>query len=84
MEACGFATKPYHAAVPSFGVWGFALAKLQPFDPPNRSLAGLRFLDDETLASLFRLPSDITPVEVGVNRLDNQVLVRYYETELQR
>lgn len=84
MEASGFVVKPYQTAVPSFGIWGFALARLQSFEVPQRSLPGLRFLDDVTLAGLFNLPSDISPVEVGINHLDNQVLVRYYESELQR
>lgn len=84
MEASGFIVKPYQTAVPSFGIWGFALAGLQPFEPPQRSLVGLRFLDDITLTGLFKLPNDISPVEVGINRLDNQILVRYYESELQR
>jgi spermidine synthase len=84
MEAAGFIVKPYHAAVPSFGVWGFALAKLKTFDPPSRAPEGLRFLDDATLAGLFSLPADLAPVEVSINRLDNQALVRYYETESKR
>src|SRR5439155_13248865 len=32
LEAVGFAVNPYHVAVPSFGVWAFALAQLQPVD----------------------------------------------------
>lgn len=81
MEAAGFAVRPYHAAVPSFGVWGFALARGRPFDPPARTLPGLRFLNGDVLASLFVLPADLGPVPAEVNRLDNQVLVRYYESE---
>ena len=50
-------------------------------------LAGLvanrvhEFLDEQTLASMFTLSKDIEPVPVEINRLDNQVLVRYYEGE---
>jgi predicted membrane-bound spermidine synthase len=36
------------------------------------------------MASLFVLPRDLAPVEVAVNRLDNQVLVRYYENAWHR
>ncbi|MFO0846860.1 MAG: hypothetical protein U0797_31590, partial [Gemmataceae bacterium] len=82
LEAAGFAVRPYHAAMPSFGIWGFALAKKGEFDLPRGRLpAGLRFLDGPTLASLFVLPPDVGPVDVKVNRLDNQHLVRYYESE---
>ena len=81
IEAAGFQVKPYQAAVPSFGIWGFALARLVSFDPPIRAPAGLRFLDDQALTSLFVLPTDIASVPVEINRLDNQSLVRYYEGE---
>jgi spermidine synthase len=84
MEAAGFSVRPYHTAVPSFGVWGFALARLSAFDLPAHVPAGLRFLDDGTLPSLFVLPADMGPVPVEVNRLDNQILVRYYESEWRR
>jgi spermidine synthase len=30
---------------------------------------------------LFTLPADLGPVPVEINRLDNQVLVRYHEAE---
>ena len=36
------------------------------------------------MAGMFVLPIDLAPVEVQVNRLDNQALVHYYETELRR
>lgn len=81
MEAAGFVVRPYQTAVPSFGVWGFALAAAQPLAPPQHAPAGLRFLNDATLQALFVLPADMGPVPVEINRLDNQALVRYYETE---
>ncbi|HMC63500.1 MAG TPA: hypothetical protein VKI65_01025, partial [Gemmataceae bacterium] len=84
MEAAGFAVKPYHAAVPSFGIWGFALARREPFDPPACAPAGLHFLNDNALRAMFTLPGDLGPVPVEVNRLNNQVLVRYYESEWKR
>ena len=43
-----------------------------------------RFLDDRTLASMFIFPLDMAAVPVEINRLDNQALVRYYETEWRR
>ena len=84
IEAAGFAVKPYQTAVPSFGVWGFALARMTAFDPPVHAPAGLRFLDDQAMAALFVLPADLSPVPVEINRLDNQALVRYYESEWKR
>jgi spermidine synthase len=81
LEAAGFSVRPYHALVPSFGEWGFALAALRPFEAPARAPGGLRSLDDATLAALFVMGPDLAEVETEVNRLDNQALVRYYESE---
>jgi spermidine synthase len=81
MEAAGFHVRPYHVAIPSFGVWGFALARSEPFEPPTQAPPGLRFLDASALRSMFALPADLGQVPVEVNRLDNQVLVRYYDSE---
>jgi spermidine synthase len=81
MEAAGFCVRPYHVAVPSFGVWGFALASRNPFEPPAQAPPGLRYLDAEALAGMFAFPIDLGREEVEINRLDNQVLVRYYDSE---
>lgn len=88
MEAAGFVVRPYNATVPSFGIWGYALAKLQPFDAPRAIPANLnlKFLNDRTLAAMFEFSSDtsLPPEEIEINRLDNQALVRYYESEWRR
>ena len=84
VEAAGFQVKPYYTAVPSFGVWGFVLARLQPFEAPPHAPPGLRFLDDQAMQAMFLLSADLGPVPVEINRLDNQVLVRYYEAEWKR
>jgi spermidine synthase len=81
MEAAGFTVRPYQTTVPSFGVWGFALARLRPFAPPARVPLPVKFLDPQTLATMFVVPPDTAPVPVEINRLDNQMLVRYYEEE---
>ncbi len=88
LEASGFTVKPFQTTVPSFGVWGYALAKMQPFEAPVKPIAGIetQFLSENSFASIFDFPSDMTlpPEEIEVNRLDNQALVRYYETEWRR
>ena len=87
LEAVGFTVKPYQTTVPSFGLWGYALAKQQPFDiptqPPN---VELKFLNVSSFASMFEFPTDMKmpDEEIEINRLDNQALVRYYETEWRR
>jgi spermidine synthase len=84
IEAAGFFVRPYYTAVPSFGLWGYALARSTSFEVPQNPPPGLKFLDEQTLASMFTLSKDIEPVPVEINRLDNQVLVRYYEGEWKR
>jgi spermidine synthase len=88
LEASGFTVKPYQTTVPSFGVWGYALAKLQPFETPTRLPENieLKFLSQKSFASLFDFPADtsLPNEEIEINRLDNQALVRYYEAEWRR
>ena len=84
LEAAGFTVKPYHVAVPSFGVWGFALARQLAFESPRHAPRDLRFLNDSTMTAMFLMPADMGPVPVEINRLDNQALVRYYESEWKR
>jgi spermidine synthase len=84
IEAAGFAARPYHALVPSFGEWGFVLAGREELPLPSHVPSGLRYLTDGTVASLFDIAPDMSSVPVEVNRLNNQILVRYYEEEWQR
>ena len=88
LEASGFSVKPFQTAVPSFGVWGYALAKMHDFEAPATPPEGLelQFLNPASFASMFDFPADMTlpDEEVEINRLDNQALVRYYETEWRR
>ena len=50
----------------------------------TRRNVALRFLDDDALAAMFRFSADMDAVAVEVNQLDNQMLVRYYESEWRR
>lgn len=77
----GLRTWPYHVYVPSFGEWGFVLAGRNPYEPPAALPAGLRFLALPSLAGLFQFPNDMLPVDAEPNRLNDQILVRYYEQE---
>jgi spermidine synthase len=87
LEAAGFTVDPYQAAVPSFGIWGYCLARpaAAPVSIrlPDDLAPKLQFLNERTLQGLFDLPADAGPVAVEINRLDNQMLVRYYEAEWQ-
>ncbi len=83
LAAAGLSTRPYHAHVPSFGDWGFILATHQDVEPPTTLRdVPTRFLDDALLPTLFVFPRDQRPPRVDVNRLNDQLLVHYYEQDL--
>jgi spermidine synthase len=84
LREAGLRTWPYHLYVPSFGEWGFVLAGRGEYTPPDRLPGGLRYLTPGTVPSLFEFPADMRPVPVRANRLDDQVLVRYYSDEWER
>ena len=70
--------------MPSFGEWGYILAGRDRYEPPTAYPVPTRFLTAETTPSLFRFPADMDRVPAEVNRLNNQVLVRYFEEEWRR
>jgi len=85
LEAAGFFTRAYHVAVPSFGEWGYVLAREAPFEVPTRlAPVPLAYLNDAVLPTLFVFPTDMSRVHTEVNRLDNQILVSYYDREWKR
>jgi spermidine synthase len=81
LQSAGFSVLPYRVSVPSFGVWGFALAQLKPFAVPQGCRGDLHFLNDHVVEALFQLPNDMQQVATEINRLDNQILVYYYDRE---
>jgi len=81
VKQAGFRTYPYHLYVPSFGEWGFVIGSLQPYEAPQQLPPHLRFLTLQTLPEMFTFPNDMLPVAAEPNRLNDQVLVRYYERE---
>lgn len=73
----------YHTYVPSFGEWGFTLFSPEMKINLNRTLHkvnGLKHYDYD-FKKLTDFPSDMAPRKVEVNRLDNQILVRYFDEE---
>ncbi len=78
VAAAGFATAPYHVDVPSFGDWGFVLARVG--GPPRLALdapAPLRFLDAGTLAAAAVFPRDRQPRPVDVSTLNRPRILDY-------
>jgi len=81
LRKAGFNTNAYHVYVPSFGEWGFVMAGFEPWKRSEKLPEGLRFLSMNAMAAMFDFPEDMRPVASDVNRLNDQVLVRYYERE---
>jgi spermidine synthase len=81
LKQAGLHTWPYHVYVPAFGEWGFVLAGHESYPMPSKLPDGLRFLSARNLPPLFEFPNDMLPVEAEPNRLNDQVLVRYYDKE---
>ena len=82
IAASGLNALPYHAYVPSFGEWGFILfAHDEPTIPQLNGIAEFRFVNDKTIQQMFHFSDDMSFVPTEVNRLNNQSLVHYFESE---
>lgn len=84
LEDAGLRTAPYHAHVPSFGEWGYIVAGRDAFALPRSFPVETRYLTVDTLKTMFDFPADMARVPAEVNRLNNQILVRYFEEEWRR
>ncbi|EKT4508657.1 polyamine aminopropyltransferase [Flavobacterium psychrophilum] len=73
----------YHAYVPSFGEWGYTIAInsfATNFNTVNRTVKSLQFYDYQ-FRKLNYFSQDMRNNDVEINRLDNQILVRYFDEE---
>jgi spermidine synthase len=84
VKSAGLRTYPYHAYIPSFGEWGYVLASRLPYMKPTFLPAGLKYLTPAIVAQAFDFPRDMSAVAVLPNRLNDQVLVRYYAEEFDK
>lgn len=83
IRSVGFHTAPYHNLVPSFGEWGYILAfKRNSYTVPDNYIPNLRFVNPATAQQMFVFPQDMRAKQpLAVNKLNNQVLVNYFEEE---
>jgi spermidine synthase len=83
VRSVGFHTAPYHNLVPSFGEWGYILAfKRNDYTVPAAYVSGLKFVNAATAQQMFVFPEDMRAKQpLAVNKLNNQVLVNYFEEE---
>jgi spermidine synthase len=81
LEAAGFLTSPYHTFVPSFGEWGFVIASTKPYNQPLSYPQNLKYVSVETAKDMFHFASDMSQINTKIQKLDDQVLVRYFDEE---
>ncbi|MCO4292195.1 polyamine aminopropyltransferase [Solitalea sp. MAHUQ-68] len=82
LQSVGFNTVPYHVYVPSFGEWGYVMGmKKHDYQLPANFPAGLKYVNRESLKQMIYFPADMAKVPTEVNKLNNQVLVHYFEDE---
>ena len=78
LDAAGLAATPYHVHVPSFGDWGFALARSGP-QPPDLALSAAapatRFLGQAVLDAAGVFPADRPPQRLAPSTLDRPLIV---------
>ncbi|MEM7488445.1 MAG: polyamine aminopropyltransferase [Pseudomonadota bacterium] len=71
---------PYHAYVPSFGLWGFVLGRPQGMRPRQAAYPeGLTYLTPEVWAAAQVFDAQIGPRSVPVNTLSTHPLPRAYQ-----
>ena len=78
IRAAGYAVTPYHVHVPTFGDWGFALARRGAAGPTPTVPADappLRFLNQRVLDAATVFSGDIGPRPLDPSTLDNPRIV---------
>jgi len=84
LKHVGFKINPFHVYVPSFGEWGYFLFSKSNIELDFRPLKDAKFLTKSVWSSMFTFPPDMEFTETEINRLNNQILVRYFEDEWSR
>jgi spermidine synthase len=78
ITAAGYAVTPYHVFVPTFGDWGFALARWGDTAPQAvlpRSLPPLRFLNTSVLDAATVFAPDVQPRTLEPSTLEHPRIV---------
>lgn len=84
IESVGFKTLPYHVYVPSFGEWGYIMG-FSAFENTAQYLPeDLKFYDETRFVEMTKFPKDMNRIDAEVNRLNNQILIHYFEDEWAR
>lgn len=78
-------TLSYHTSLPSFGIWGFNMARHNnEFDPEFSFSVDTRALTNETMSASLVFAKDIAQVEAPVNSIMEPKLYQLYIEDLQK
>jgi len=76
-------TLSFHASIPSFGVWGFHLARADNRIPTTFSFnVKTRFINEDVMGAAMTFPDDIAKIEVPVNSIMEPKLYQLYLQDL--
>lgn len=81
LKSVGFKTLPYHVYVPAFGDWGYFLIYNNNFYLTNNFPSDLKYINADVAKSLFVFSNDLLSDNKEINKLNNQILVKYFEEE---
>ncbi|MBP6531930.1 MAG: polyamine aminopropyltransferase [Bacteroidia bacterium] len=81
IASLGFKTLPYHLYVPSFGEWGYVMGFYSLPSTPNFLPKDLKYYDEIRYNEMIRFPKDMAFMPTEINKLNNQILIRYFEDE---
>ena len=82
LKQAGLHTWPYHVYVPSFGEWGFVIGEPWTIRTARATCRpDCVFSPHEITRKCLSFPNDMLPVDAEPNRLNDQILVRYYDRE---
>ena len=70
--------RPAAVYVPSFGLWGFFIAAQHSLQEPASHLYEGRYMNDQTLQEVLRLPADLPRLPARVNRNYSLPVIDYY------
>jgi spermidine synthase len=78
IESAGYAVTPYHVYVPTFGDWGFVLARRGEVSPTPKvplNAPPLRFLNQQVLDSATVFSADVGPRKLEPSTLEHPRIV---------
>ncbi|MBX7154102.1 MAG: polyamine aminopropyltransferase [Bacteriodetes bacterium] len=84
LQSAGFNTKPYHTFIPSFGEWGYILASpsaIPDLFHSERLPDSLLYFTPTIFQQMLNFAPDMKTNTVNINKLNNQILVQYFEQE---